>query len=94
MPPKPIYLRTLREQRCLSQVQLKALSGVAQNTISKLEGNPDSRPVFATVVALATALRVDPLRLRFGPDPRAPYPRPKRRGPTVRSGGAPVETPA
>lgn len=67
---KPIYLRTLREQRGLTQEQLEALAHVAQNTISRLESEPKSRPVFNTVVALARALHVDPQQLRFGPDPR------------------------
>jgi transcriptional regulator with XRE-family HTH domain len=69
------YLRTLRQRRQLTQVELERLtrrggSEVAQNTISKLESNPHARPVFSTVVALARALRVRPEQLRFGPDPR------------------------
>jgi len=67
---KPMHLRSVRERRGLTQEQLERLSGVAQNTISKLESNPHARPVFATVVALAKALSWDPLQLRFGPDPR------------------------
>jgi len=67
---KGFYLRTLREQRHLTQEQLEKLSGVAQNTISKLERRPMARPVFDTVVALAHALGIDPVDLRFGPDPR------------------------
>jgi transcriptional regulator with XRE-family HTH domain len=75
---KPIYLRTVREQRGLTQQQLESLANVAQNTISRLESSPKARPVFETVVALAKALHVDPLQLRFGPDPRA-LPRSKAR---------------
>jgi transcriptional regulator with XRE-family HTH domain len=75
---KPIYLRTVREQRGLTQQQLESLAQVAQNTISRLESSPKARPVFETVVALAKALHVDPLQLRFGPDPRA-LPRSKAR---------------
>lgn len=67
---KPIYLRTIREQRGLTQEQLERLAHVAQNTISRLESTSKVRPVFHTVVALARALHVDPLQLRFGPDPR------------------------
>ena len=68
---KVMHLRPLREHRGLTQQQLAQLSGVAQNTISKLEGNPNARPVFATVVAIAAALHVDPQRIRFGPAPGA-----------------------
>ncbi len=66
------YLKTLRQQRHLTQVDLVHLThrAVAQNTISKLESNPHARPVFSTVVALARALRVRPEQLRFGPDPK------------------------
>ena len=67
---KPIYLRTLRLQRGLSQEQLELLTKIPQNTISRLETNPLSRPSFATVDALARALKVDPRQLRFGPDPK------------------------
>ena len=74
---RPIYLRTRREELRLTQEQLEARSGIAQNTISKLESNPEARPEFLTVMALATTLGIDPLRLRFGPDPARP--RPKRR---------------
>jgi transcriptional regulator with XRE-family HTH domain len=70
--PLSIYLRTLRMQRGLSQEQLQLLSKIPQNTISRLESNPMSRPSFATVDALARALNVDPRQLRFGPDPDAP----------------------
>jgi transcriptional regulator with XRE-family HTH domain len=73
---KPMYLRTIREQRGLTQEQLEALAKVAQNTISRLESDPKARPVFHTVVALAEALHIDPKQLRFGPDPRR---RPKTR---------------
>lgn len=76
---KSIYLRTMREQRGLTQEQLESLAGVAQNTISRLESSPKSRPVFETVVALATALHVDPQQLRFGPDPRRALGRQKTR---------------
>jgi len=67
---KAIYLRTAREQCGLTQEQLERLSGIAQNTISRLESDRRAQPVFTTVVRLAQALGVDPLALRFGPDPR------------------------
>jgi len=66
---KAVYLRTRREQLELTQEALERRSNVAQNTISKLETRRGARPIFITVVALARALDVDPLALRFGPDP-------------------------
>ena len=66
---KHIYLRTLRERLKLTQEQLERKSGVSQNQISKLESGAAVRPTHATVVALARALNVDPMRLRFGPSP-------------------------
>lgn len=68
---RPIYLRTLRQARGLSQEQLQTLSRVPQNTISRLESNQLSKPSWDTVRALAEALHVDPRVLRFGPDPAA-----------------------
>ena len=65
-----MYLRTLRERRGWTQMQLEKASGVAQNNISKLERYSHKRPVYATVIALALALEVGPESLRFGPDPR------------------------
>jgi transcriptional regulator with XRE-family HTH domain len=64
------YLKTLRLRRQLTQVELKRLSHVAQNTISKLESTPHARPTFETVAALAKALHVRPEQLCFGPDPK------------------------
>jgi transcriptional regulator with XRE-family HTH domain len=68
----PVYLRTRREHLRLTQQDLEKTSGVAQNTISKLESNPHARPLSQTVFALAASLGVDPARLRFGPDPEHP----------------------
>lgn len=65
-----MYLRTLRERRGLTQMQLAKASGIAQNSISKLERYAHKRPVYATVTALAHALGVRAENLRFGPDPR------------------------
>lgn len=67
---KYYYLKTLRLRRQYTQVELERLSHVAQNTISKLENEPERMPLFATVAALAKALHVRPEQLRFGPDPR------------------------
>jgi transcriptional regulator with XRE-family HTH domain len=72
------YLRTLRTRRRLTQEELERLSGVAQNTISKLESNRNASPTFSTVHALARALRVSPEQLRFGPDPKAVRPTPRK----------------
>lgn len=65
-----MYLRTLRERRGWTQTQLADASGIAQNSISKLERYAHRRPVYATVIALAEALGVRPENLHFGPDPR------------------------
>jgi transcriptional regulator with XRE-family HTH domain len=75
---KSVYLRSRREQLGLTQEALEQSSGIAQNTISKLESQPHARPAFSTVMALAAALGVDPTQLRFGPDPRRPIRRRKR----------------
>ena len=61
----------MRQRRRLTQHELARISGVAQNTISKLETNIKARPVFETVATLAHALGINPLRLMFGPDPAA-----------------------
>lgn len=76
------YLRTLRIRRRLSQEDLERTAEVAQNTISKLESNPNVRPTFNTVLALARALGVAPEQLRFGPDPNQPRP-PRQKSSTV-----------
>lgn len=65
-----MHLRTLRQRRGWTQAQLATKSGIAQNTISRLEHNPLASPSRATVVALGRALSADPLQIRFGPDPR------------------------
>jgi transcriptional regulator with XRE-family HTH domain len=74
---KPIYLRTRREQLKLTQEDLERITGVKQNTISKLETQPRQRPLFSTVQRLANALGVHAERLQFGPDPNRPLPRRK-----------------
>jgi transcriptional regulator with XRE-family HTH domain len=62
------FLRTLRLRFGWTQEELAARSGVKQSTISKYETR-DGTPMFATVVALAKALRIDPVYLKFGPQP-------------------------
>jgi transcriptional regulator with XRE-family HTH domain len=62
------YIRQLRRRLRLTQEQLAERSGVAQNTISKLETTAVA-PTYAVVLAVARALRVDPQSLRFGPEP-------------------------
>jgi len=64
------YLKTLRERLGFSQAAVATKSGVAQNTISKLETNENSNPVLATVRRLAKVFKVDPSDLRFGPPPK------------------------
>lgn len=64
-----IYLRAERERQKLTQELLEDASGVPQNTISRLERDPNANPSFGTVTKLATALKVDPAALRFGPVP-------------------------
>jgi transcriptional regulator with XRE-family HTH domain len=73
---KRFYLRTVREHRRLTQEQLEGLSGIAQNTICRLERDAKARPLYTTVEALADALHVNSKQLCFGPDPQA---RPKSR---------------
>jgi transcriptional regulator with XRE-family HTH domain len=65
----PLYLRTIRLRRLMTQIELARASGVKQSTISHLERVANVRPAHVTVVALARALRIDADRLRFGPDP-------------------------
>jgi len=67
---KAIYLVTKRERLGLTQAQLAAKSGVSQNNISRLENGTTTNPGAAILLALATAVAVDPRALRFGPDPR------------------------
>lgn len=76
---RPIYLRTIRERRRLTQEGLAEASGVKQNTISRLEKFANSQPSFATVAALARALSVDMIRFRWGPDPSRDGPIDQRR---------------
>jgi len=69
---RTFYVRTLRERRGWTQEDLAARSDVAQNTISKIESGFTRQPAFRIIVALARAFRVNPLQLRFGPDPNRP----------------------
>jgi transcriptional regulator with XRE-family HTH domain len=62
------FIKHLRRRMNWTQVELAEKSGLAQNTISKCETSA-VLPKYATVIALAKALRVDPRALRFGPPP-------------------------
>lgn len=64
-----MYLVSLRKRKGWTQVELRRRSGIAQNSISRLETNPRTRPTMETVRALGKALRVDPLLLQWGPPP-------------------------
>lgn len=70
---KQLTLREMRKRRGLTQVQLAAASGVTQTCISGIERGDVHDPNFSTVVKLATALRIDPLALKFSDD-REPEP--------------------
>src|SRR4051812_27940470 len=67
--PGIVYLCTLRRQARLTQQQLAVLSGVSQPAISRLELHNVGRVARDTVLKLASALHVDPMLLRFGPNP-------------------------
>lgn len=65
-PVKPLSLKRARTRLGLTQVELEAASGVDQSVISRLERGSVTRPEFSTVIKLAKALGVDPVRLKFG----------------------------
>jgi len=67
--PGIVYLCTLRRQARLTQQQLAALSGISQPAISRLELHNVDRVARDTVLKLADALQVNPILLRFGPNP-------------------------
>lgn len=72
---KPIYLRTAREKKGLTQEQLEQETDrrgakVSQARISALERDSAARAEFETVITLADVLEVNPRALRFGPDPK------------------------
>jgi transcriptional regulator with XRE-family HTH domain len=100
---KPIYLRSARIKRNLTQAAVAKRAGIEQHTISKLEGTTNARPPYATHTAIARALDIDPDRLRFGPDPNYHGPRNDRHrvrmdpaAPTRREASDPIDptTPA
>ncbi len=62
-----MHLRTARKRKGFTQEDLEKHSGIAQNSISRLENDKNARPSLATVVALAKALDVDPMSIQFGP---------------------------
>jgi transcriptional regulator with XRE-family HTH domain len=72
-------LRTLREAKNLSQGQLSKQAGLGRNAVSRLESQARGKRIqHSTIVALATALDVEPGALegdgppRPVPDPPAP----------------------
>jgi transcriptional regulator with XRE-family HTH domain len=66
---KTYSLRALRRRRKLTQAELARLSGQLQATISRAESRSGYVPKWPTVAALARALKVNPLQLRFGDTP-------------------------
>ena len=56
-------LRTVRRRRKLTQHQLAELSGIGQSAIAMLERLRNPNPKWATVAALARALKTSPYRL-------------------------------
>jgi transcriptional regulator with XRE-family HTH domain len=63
---KRVWLRDLRRRAGLTQAELAGRIGKPQSFISKLELGTLSEPSFTDVIALAKALDVDPLSIRFG----------------------------
>lgn len=63
---KRIWLRDARRKARLTQAQLSSLIGRPQNFISRLESGENTDPTISEVVALAKALDLEPLALRFG----------------------------
>lgn len=61
-----ITLKQAREKAGLTQDALADKSGVPQATISKIETGKLTNPRWDDVVSLAVALKVEPVRLKFG----------------------------
>lgn len=68
---KTFTLRAARHRARVTQEALATKSGVHQTTISAIECGRMKRPSFDTVLKLAAALEVDPMRLRFPVQPEA-----------------------
>jgi transcriptional regulator with XRE-family HTH domain len=66
---KRIYLRRARRRAGLTQAQLAARIHKPQSFVSKLETGEKADATMTEVVAMARVLDVDPLALRFGPEP-------------------------
>lgn len=64
---KRVSLKAARKRARLTQDELAARSGIDQTTISALETGRNSNPTLSTVLALSSALGVDPLALKFAP---------------------------
>ncbi len=62
-------LTRLRRRAKLTQAELAEASGVAQQTVSRLERGEAREPTYATVRALADALGVSSDKLASNPDP-------------------------
>lgn len=54
-----LNLKEIRESRGFTQTQLAMESGISRQTIISLESNTDYNVTAKTLVALATALKVD-----------------------------------
>ena len=69
---KEYTVRQARERAKMTQDDLAAESGLDQTTISDLETGRNRNPRLKTVQALARALRIRPVQLRFEePEPAA-----------------------
>lgn len=63
---KRIWLRDARLKAKLTQAELAGQLGKPQSFVSKIERGENDDPSISEVIALAKALNVDPLALRFG----------------------------
>jgi transcriptional regulator with XRE-family HTH domain len=69
---KEFTVRQARERAKLTQDELATASGLDQTTISDFETGRNTNPRLKTIRALAKALRIRPVQLRFSaPEPDA-----------------------
>jgi transcriptional regulator with XRE-family HTH domain len=69
---KEFTVRQARERAKMTQVELAEASGLDQTTISDFETGRNTNPRLKTVRALAKALGIRPVQLRFSaPEPAA-----------------------
>lgn len=67
---KEYTVREARERAKMTQDDLAAASGLDQTTISDLETGRNTNPRLKTIKALARALKIRPVQLRFSePEP-------------------------